>query len=694
MSIGSLKIRGKMLALLCSSTLVTIALAFFLIGQITKVETLDSAQREGLQISKAVAKDVQNFLAQPLVAARLLSQTLTSMKTAGDINRDNTIAMLKHILESNPEFLGVWVGFEPNAFDGRDADFAGKANHDATGRFVPYLNRVSGQVAYDTLPDYDKDGAGDYYLVSQKTGKEYITEPTSYEVGGKSILMTSLTVPIFYKDKVIGVAGIDIGLNELSTRLADIKVLKTGFVSLISNGGLWAGGESAKRMGQSITSDGQTDFVSVVDDIKAGRHAEMDRHSARLGRDVHIILEPVSIGNTGRSWSVPIRMPIDELLETSNKISQMLMIAAIAILAVLFVLVMIVARIITKPISIITEQIGELGQGRTDIDIYGTNRTDEIGEMAGNLEIFRKNLVHTHELEEQQKQTEIQAAKQRKKDMLDLASRFEDSVMGIVKSVAASSTEMQSTAASMSNIAGQTNAQAASVAAASTQASANVETVATATEELSASVQEISARVTDAARIATQAADESARTAQTVKKLAEASTKIGEVVELINDIASQTNLLALNATIEAARAGEAGKGFAVVASEVKGLAGQTAKATEEISGQIAAVQSETNAAVKAIGDISQIIDQVRDISTNIASAVEEQEAATKEIARNVQQASSGTHDVSQNIVSVTESAAQTGHASQEVLETAGELAKNAEGLRHEVETFLQNIRQS
>ena len=270
--------------------------------------------------------------------------------------------------------------------------------------------------------------------------------------------------------------------------------------------------------------------------------------------------------------------------------------------------------------------------------------------------------------------------------------RHGDSVIGLVGAVAASASQMQSSAATMSSVAQQSSVQAASVAAGAEQATANVQTVASAAEELSASISEISRQVAEAATISRQAADETRRTDEMVVTLAGSADRIGEVVKLINDIASQTNLLALNATIEAARAGEAGKGFAVVAGEVKHLATQTAKATEEIVGQISSIQEETRHAVTAIRQIATVIDKVRAISSTIASAVEEQGAATQEIARNVQQAAAGTQEVSTNVELVQEAATTTGAASQQVLASAGGLADLAERLRGEVGTFLHTVR--
>jgi len=275
-----------------------------------------------------------------------------------------------------------------------------------------------------------------------------------------------------------------------------------------------------------------------------------------------------------------------------------------------------------------------------------------------------------------------------------MADDFETNVKGVVEIVSSSATELQATAQSLSATAEETNRQSTSVAAAAEEASTNVQTVASAAEELASSISEIGRQVEESSRIAGQAATQAAKTNTEVESLASAANKIGEVVSLISDIAEQTNLLALNATIEAARAGEAGKGFAVVASEVKSLATQTAKATEEIAGQINEIQSATTDAVAAIKEISTTIGSINDIAGNVASAVEEQGAATKEIAHSVQQASAGTTEVSSNITGVTQAASESGASATQVLEAASELAKQSENLSSEVDKFLIQVRAS
>jgi methyl-accepting chemotaxis protein len=352
----------------------------------------------------------------------------------------------------------------------------------------------------------------------------------------------------------------------------------------------------------------------------------------------------------------------------------------------------IIARGITRPIAAMTSAMGVLANGDTTVEIPARGQKDEIGVMAGAVQVFKDNMIETDRLRLEQEEAKKRAETERRQAMLDLADKFEASVGHVVESVTSAATELQATAQSLSATAEETSQQSNAVAAASEQMTQNVQTVASATEELSSSIREIGNQVTESSRIVGTAVTQADDTNAKVKTLAEAAQKIGDVVTLINEIAAQTNLLALNATIEAARAGEAGKGFAVVASEVKNLATQTAKATEEIAGQVRAIQEATGTSAQAIESIAQTINRVNEISTTIASAVEEQGAATQEIARNVQEASTGTAEVTNNISGVTQASQQTSAGSTQVLSAASELAKNGEKLRQEVDSFLATVR--
>ncbi len=346
---------------------------------------------------------------------------------------------------------------------------------------------------------------------------------------------------------------------------------------------------------------------------------------------------------------------------------------------------------LVRPIVAMTGAMRGIADGALDTAIPSAGRRDEIGGMAQSVEVFRSGLVEAGRLAAAQ--AEAQAAKQKRSAAVDaLLQEFDGVAADAVRAVSVAAAQLDASAKAMVAMARETNDHAAGVASAAEETSSNVQTVASATEEMTTSVREISVQVANSTEIAGKAVEEAEHTSQAVQRLSSAVQKIGEVVGLITSIASQTNLLALNATIEAARAGEAGKGFAVVASEVKNLAGQTAKATDEISAQIGAIQETTGSVVAAIGGIGGTIGRISEISTAIAAAIEEQSAATNEISRSIQQAAGGTNDVSGGIAKVTATIGQTGATSEQVLHAAMSLSQQAEALRGRIDTFLAAIK--
>jgi methyl-accepting chemotaxis protein len=346
---------------------------------------------------------------------------------------------------------------------------------------------------------------------------------------------------------------------------------------------------------------------------------------------------------------------------------------------------------VAKPIRQTTVTVDRLASGDLDVAISGAERKDEVGSLAHSLDVFKRTAIDAKRAAAEQA-TEQNVKETSATHLSGLVHGFEVRVTAMVSQVAARATELEATARSMTGTADRANQQADTVASAADEAATGVQTVASAAEELSASIQEISRQVAQSSRITDKAVTDAQRTDSMVLALAEGADKIGQVVGLITNIASQTNLLALNATIEAARAGDAGKGFAVVATEVKGLANQTARATEEIGTQIGQIQAATREAVIAIRDITSTILEVSTIATSIASAVEEQGSATAEIARNVQLTARAAQDVTNNIGDVRKASKETGIAAGQVLIAAGELSRQAEGLTSEVDGFVASVR--
>jgi methyl-accepting chemotaxis protein len=348
-------------------------------------------------------------------------------------------------------------------------------------------------------------------------------------------------------------------------------------------------------------------------------------------------------------------------------------------------------RGVSAGIKSIVAPMQALGNGDLTAQVPHQGEKTEIGAMAEALQVFKQALIAKKAADEAAAR-DADAKIERGRRVDNITRDFESLIGEIVATVSSASTQLEASAGTLTATAERAQHLTTTVATASEEASTNVRSVASATEEMASSINEIGRQVQDSARMAGEAVDQARKTNDRVSELSKAAARIGDVVELINTIAGQTNLLALNATIEAARAGEAGRGFAVVASEVKALAEQTAKATGEIGQQISGIQTATQDSVNAIKEIGGTIEKLCEISSTIASAVEEQGAATQEISRNVQQAAHGTQQVSANITDVQRGASETGSASSQVLSAAQSLSGDSNRLKLEVGKFLNSVR--
>jgi methyl-accepting chemotaxis protein len=511
---------------------------------------------------------------------------------------------------------------------------------------------------------------------ANKTGKAIVgVEP------GRDALGIFAMTPIMRDGKSLAVVDIGVAFGK---EFVDRAKKRFGIDLAVH----WYDGSAFKKLSatfdQAVAT--QDELKGVFDGAALHRDATFDGHPAAvyLGQIKNYAGKPVAV--------LEVIKDTTEYEAAATRAQEHLLLGTAAILAGAVLLAFLLGRGLSRPLTAITAVMNRLSSGDTDVTIPGGDRRDELGTMAVAVDVFRRNMIEASALRETQEAAKAQAELEKKALQRQMADRFEADVKSVVGAVAKATQDMQRVAGEITTSVNGTSERASAAAAASEEASASVNTVAAATEELASSVAEIGRQVTHSSGVADDAVAKAGQTTEMVGSLAAAGEKIGDVLRLIGAIASQTNLLALNATIEAARAGEAGRGFAVVASEVKELASQTAKATEEIAGQVAAIQSATGDCVTAISGISDTIREISGIATTIAAAVEEQDSATREIARSVQQAAAGTSEVSVNVAGASQAADQSRALADNVLVASGELGQHAAALFKSVDSFLAGLR--
>ncbi|MCP4708036.1 MAG: HAMP domain-containing protein [Planctomycetes bacterium] len=662
-----MSIQKKLISVMTAVLVVTV----FIIGLVNYVQTKDMvADRLYDSELPAIANSIRNGIEKELIVFLTVSQAIA----------DNTYVRDWFKNGESEEGLAGWVAYakkvqqRTNAFNVSLVSNVTRKYYDQGG----YNEGASGAIKF-WFDDFIKSNQP-YEMVLDKN------ETT----GNKFKMFTNVRVDIGGK---LASVGLGIDAEGIAADITAIKVGESGVVYLTSRDGVVKIHKDSNLIGKMNIKE--SEGISSI----AGKLLKISNSGNQATVNLANYESPHGEIIAASSWIpsiqsfVVIEVPADEIF---GEITSLMARTALIVLVILLITVLIVffiARQISQPIQMMTGVMGELANGNTDLEVPVQDQTDEIGEMASAVQVFKDNMIRAEELSEAQRK-EDETQKIRAQKIEKLTENFDQAVSGTMNVVSSSATQLEETAKGLTATADQTSQQATAVAAASEEASVNVQTVASATEELGGSISEISRQVEQSATISEKAVEDAKKTNENVQQLAEAADRIGDVVSLITDIAEQTNLLALNATIEAARAGEAGKGFAVVASEVKNLANQTAKATEEISSQIGGIQNSTKEAVSAIDGIGSTIGDLNEIAVTITASVDDQNSATQEIARNIEQASSGTMEVNTNISGVNQAASDTGDAANNVLQATNGLNQETAELRGVVEEFLANIREA
>ena len=630
------------------------------LSAVTALQMQTTSRAQAVQAADVLAGRAADEAGQQLTAAlgstRDLAQTLQAIQQAPD-PRHLADDAENRLLSSHPELSGVWSTWEPNAFDGNDAQYVGAGRSDETGRYLTYWFRTEGKIDVRAVQGYaGTDRASDWYQVPLKSQQEKVLEPYAYDIAGKKVLLTSIAVPVVVEGVSRGVAGVDIALADQQKMIEAIKPYGTGSATLVTSAGSVVASGAGLELGKAAVEQDKAVAAAVVAAQESG--ATLTRWQTSASGQNLVIAVPMQLTAADR-WVMVVSIPEASILADARKLQNTMILLALLTVALATIGTYLIGRSVMRPFTTARDTMRAIAEGDGDLTVrLDESRSDESGQLGAAFNQFvSKVAASVRAINESAEQLLISSA-----DLTGTADRL--------------------TSEAFSNT---TRAEEAVQSTSSVQA--EVSGLAAAGEEMTSSIAEIARNAGHAAQIAATAVAVTRETSEQVRQLEGTAEEVQVAVKLITAIAAQTNLLALNATIEAARAGEAGKGFAVVAGEVKELALQTATATEEISSRVEAIKASTSMASRSILNIQDVVAQIDEISGSIAGAVEEQNATTQEMARLTTSASRAANAIHASIASVAEVTHQTTGSALQARAAAEGLSSIAARLRSLVSTF-------
>ena len=689
------------------------------------------------QIASSNALSIEKSMAQGMQTVDNLKSTLTAMKLGGTADRASADRLLETLLKDNKIALGVWTGWDPNAFDGKDAEFVGKKGNDKTGRYVPYWVKSGDKIINEPLLDYTVPGAGDYYILAHDQQKSVVIEPYVYAIDGKPQLITSLVAPIMIDGKAVGVAGMDLSLESANKALAAIRPMGDGFLSLVTSSGNILVHPVKELAGKSIKDAGE--MAQGWDKLIANPGVQNEA-TISDGTTYVSVAYPVKL-TADNSWYAVVSIPKNTVFAGLYRMAWMAA-AVTAIAAILLAgLGWLISRRFIARISGVIGQTDRIAKGDLDVVLSDVEKNDEIGDLSRSLGTLLENNRRKVELEAQAHASQAQQEKERA-DRARITSAQEEEVRfavteladglrqlsdgdmtirlekpftgaleqirndfnGSIEKLQEALVSFSENAATIESGSKEIRSAADDLARRTEQQAASVEETAAALEQITTSVKDSTKRAEEAGSLVAKTKDGAEKSGEVVRnavaamsEIERSSQSISNIIGVIDEIAFQTNLLALNAGVEAARAGDAGKGFAVVAQEVRELAQRSANAAKEIKGLITSSGDHVKRGVNLVGETGQalemIVVEVQQINSNVQAIVQaarEQSLGLQEINTAVNTMDQGTQ---QNAAMVEETNAAAHTLATEVSSLSNRLGQFNLGGRT-VQSRLEPVRHS